>query len=126
MFCLPSSALQPLCQYPAICDKIAHLKKVSAPFRVISLKLESGDLRVFVKADDRQKSFYYFYDLQFQDEVALLKMRRSICKKSGYRQEQEFRIRVADIPSFNKPLTLRILRKTVRGDRLVCEEILKP
>lgn len=126
MFYLPSSALQPLCQYPIIEAKEKHQHIISAPYEVQSIKLNNGYLKILLKANDRQKSFYYFFDLTAKDQAALLRIRRSICKKSGYRQEQEFQIKVADIPAFNKPLTIRILRKTIHGDKVVCEKFLNP
>ncbi len=126
MLRLSSSALQPLCQQPFIEDKKAHEDIISAPFDVLMVKLEAGELKICVKAKDHQKSFYYFFDLQTKDQVANLHMRRSISKIRGYRREQEFQMHVADIPIFNKPLTLRLVRKTVRGEIIIREDELKP
>ena len=126
MLTLPSSALRPLSTYHPIMDGKEQNSKLSAPFDIVKVKLETKNLTVCVKAKDSQKSHYLFFNLQTHNGVAELQMRRRISKFDGKPKEQDFLLDVSKIAVFNQPLTLRLFRRTTKGLKLIHETSLNP
>lgn len=125
MLSISSSALQPLCKYHPI--EQTNDPQLSAPFDVVKVKLEYKNLIVCVKANDRQKSSYTFFNLAAKEEAVELYIRRRISKENGVKlREQDFLLDFSKCCIFNRPLTLRLFRRTVKGSKLIHEEVLKP
>lgn len=125
MLHLSSSALK-RCVYHPLESSRTHLKSISAPFEITNISLETKNLTIQVKANDKQKCLYHFFNLVIKEDTAELHIRRRIRKVEGEINNQDLMLDVSAYPEFNSPLKLKIYRTTVQGKKLIREANLKP